>query len=90
MNDIFDYDGGDTFGCEYCSGVGFTDYPSNQHPCPIPGHAKRALKNFENVGNALREMHKNDKPWPSAICPYCGAKGEVCRHWTGLGWSRDR
>ena len=80
----------DAFMCEYCAGVGFTDYPSNQKPCPVPGHAERALKNFEDVGKALHELHKNDVPDKNDVCPYCRVKGEVCRHWTGMGWSRDR
>jgi len=30
-----------TWGCRYCSGCGYEDYPSNKKPCRIIGHADR-------------------------------------------------
>lgn len=87
---IFDYPGDQPFGCKYCAGTGFLSYPSQDKPCPIQGHADRARQNFSDVGRALHELHKNDIPPKGAVCPYCKADGAVCRHWTGMGWSRDK
>jgi len=30
-----------TWGCRYCSGCGYEDYPSNKKPCRVSGHAGR-------------------------------------------------
>ena len=30
-----------TWGCRYCSGCGYEDYPSTKKPCRITGHADR-------------------------------------------------
>ena len=31
-----------TWGCLYCSGAGYEDYPSRNRPCRIAGHAEKS------------------------------------------------
>ena len=33
-----------TWGCRYCSGCGFEDYPSNTKPCRVNGHKDRFIR----------------------------------------------
>lgn len=91
MIDLFSYSGGDDFECEYCAGVGYTDYPTCSKPCPVPGHRERHEANMKRVEAAfdlrLRHYQVSD-----GNCPYCLAQGKPvgieCEHWAGMGWSK--
>lgn len=77
----------DNFGCAYCAGMGYTDYPSNTQPCPVSGHVERTQSNFNAVNIHMDSLKRK---W-SALdgpCPYC-KKEEECEHWTGLGWTKQ-
>ena len=78
----------DSFGCEYCGGMGYTDYPINNNSCPIEGHMERFRANERFIINAMREFHKNNPPPEWARCPYCKVTGKACVHWDGMGWVR--
>ena len=75
------------FGCPHCAGMGYMDFPSNQKPCPIPGHLERYQSNLKIVNKQTDSLKRK---W-SALdgpCPYCKAE-EECEHWTGLGWTKQ-
>ncbi len=68
--------GQDTFGCQYCAGVGYEDYPQCFKPCRIPGHKERHEK---NVSAIVTYMKNNPEPEP--LKKPSGNWG-----WTGHGW----
>ena len=75
------------FGCYYCSGMGYEDYPTNKMACRISEHVTWAAHNVELI---LASMDAARKPYTTGTCPYCKAAGLPvgvdCIHWTGLGW----
>ena len=38
-----------TWGCYYCAGVGYEDYPSCKIPCRIPGHKNKHDKTVKEL-----------------------------------------
>lgn len=75
------------WGCEYCAGVGYMDYPQNKKPCPVPGHVERFQADLR-VAEAWIESRKKPYSVDDGPCPYCKAT-HACEHWTGNGWARD-
>ncbi len=67
----------DIFGCSYCAGVGYEDYPLNTKPCRINSHKDRYEKNFCVVTNYF-----NDNPLPEPLI----GKPRGNFEWTGHGW----
>lgn len=74
-------------GCPYCAMTGYQDYPTNKMPCPVVGHVEMH-KATEYLMKAFLERQRRDWKANDAPCPYCKAN-KMCKHWTGLGWSRD-
>lgn len=72
------------FGCEYCAGVGYEDYPSSKIPCRIPGHLQRHQLNVAEAQQIINTKKRRKLPIDGP-CPYC-KKNEECEHWTGIGW----
>ena len=77
------------FGCRFCAGTGYQDYPMKEKPCPIPEHVRRAEEN-EVAIRSIFAAFAASKRWEleDGRCPYCGLERE-CRHWRGVGWQRD-
>lgn len=80
----FPFDNNFTFGCGYCAGTGYQDYPSCQKSCPISEHVEMHNKHVEAVGKWMK-MFPEPQP-TNRLCPYC--KKTKCEHWTGHGWSK--
>jgi hypothetical protein len=77
------------FGCWYCAGTGYLDYPMNKRPCPVQGHAEAHQSNVNAISTYMKANPNPYRPEIEGACPYCGEKVE-CVHWTGWGWSRDK
>jgi len=65
------------FGCEYCAGVGYEDYPSRKIPCRIAGHLEAHLRNEDHT---IAYFKANPLPKPK--------RGKPTGNWvwTGRGW----
>ena len=82
---MFNYSGNKPFGCYFCAGMGYEDYPANKIPCRIEEHMETASENNSDVVDFM-EFKKT--PTFEGKCPYCQAIIN-CKHWKGLGWKRD-
>ena len=85
MTDFFTPDG--EFGCEFCAGMGYEDYPSSRIPCRMSGHL---AKHEQNVRQVMAHMNARRRNWSpeDGRCPYCKTNGE-CKHWRGDSWVKD-
>lgn len=75
------------FGCFFCAGTGYEDYPNNQIPCRYPEHVEAYKSHFSQAVLDVEKLRRNYKK-ADGPCPYCN-KTVSCEHWTGLGWKRD-
>uniref|UniRef100_A0A6M3LPM7 Uncharacterized protein n=1 Tax=viral metagenome TaxID=1070528 RepID=A0A6M3LPM7_9ZZZZ len=76
----------EVWGCRYCSGMGYEDFPSNRVPCRIEEHLGLA-KSDHDLAKAYLDTVRRDAA-VNEVCPYCRKTGN-CEHYGGLGWSRD-
>jgi len=68
----------DNFGCIFCAGVGYEDYPLNRKPCRMQGHSERHEQNVKEISMWMK-LH----PLPEPLT----GKPKGNWEWTGRGWN---